>query len=63
MILVEVKLITNPDFLGLRMSRQQKQRLERAYLRLQTSSKVDIEFHYVVVSQQGKLEVFDDFLG
>lgn len=61
-ILVEVKYTTHLDFLSTRMTWSQKKRLENVFLRFIERTSKDVEFHYVVTSQSGEMEVFDDFL-
>jgi Holliday junction resolvase-like predicted endonuclease len=62
MILIEVKYTTHSDFLSHRMSRIQKKRLENVFLRVIQMTKKEVEFHYVIASQSGEYQVFDEFL-
>ncbi len=63
MILLEVKWTSHLDFQNFRLSRRQRQRLENVYLRVQAASKLEVEFHYVVVSQSEGIQIIDNFLG
>ncbi len=61
-VLIEVKSISNLDFWIFRLSGSQSRRLSREYLdQTYRFANVDIEFHYVVVSQSGEIQVFDEY--
>lgn len=61
-ILIEVKYTTHSDYLFYRMSKSQKQRLRNVFLRVIQMTKKEVEFHYVIASQSGELQVFEEFL-
>lgn len=61
-ILIEVKYTTHLDFLSHRISTAQKKRLENVFLRTIQMTKKEVEFHYVIASQSGEFQVFDEFL-
>lgn len=62
LILIEVKYTTHSDYLSSRMSVSQRRRLENVFLRFIQNTSKEVEFHYVIVSQSGEIQVFDDFL-
>lgn len=61
-ILIEVKYTTHMDFLTTRMNFSQKKRLQNVFLRFIETTPKEVEFHYVIVDQEGRMEIFDEFL-
>ena len=62
LILAEVKHLSHPDFIGLRLRSRQQQRLTAA-VRWLIAQGNEVEFHLVVVSQNDAIQIYEDVLG
>lgn len=63
-ILIEVKTLSHESHKNYRITKSQKARLSREFLnQINKYPNYEMEFHYVVVSQYGKIEVYDDYFG
>ena len=60
--LIEVKSVTGEAWYCHRISRRQRERLIRAYTYLQAQFDQSLSFQMVLVTQDGALEIIDDFL-
>jgi len=61
LVLVEVKSQPRKGFEAFRVSQKQKNRLRRAHLSF-TSHSAAVESHLAIVSQDGRVEIYKDYL-
>lgn len=59
--IVEIKTLTNFDFLTVRVSRRQRERLKRAYLYVQGRTSNPVCLYLAFVDAKGEVLLFDEF--
>ncbi|GIL17489.1 MAG: hypothetical protein BroJett040_12400 [Oligoflexia bacterium] len=57
--IIEVKTCINFEYLGMRIKKDQMSRLKRV-IRYFSEREFSVDFHYAVVSHDGKIQVFSD---
>lgn len=61
-LLIEVKSLSNHDWLAYRVGSRQKLRLRRALIYMQNRFKLGVRFHLATVTKGGEIEIYADFL-
>lgn len=61
-LLVEVKSLSDHDWLAFRVGERQKMRLKRALIFMQTKFTKPVHFHLATVTKGGEIEILPDFL-
>ncbi|OQW48613.1 MAG: hypothetical protein A4S09_04230 [Proteobacteria bacterium SG_bin7] len=61
-LLVEVKSLSNYDWLVFRVGLRQKIRLKRALIYIQTKFNLPVRFHLAAVTKGEEIEILADFL-
>lgn len=59
--LIEIKTISHFDFINVRISEKQKQRLQRAHLFVQSKTKRPVVLYLALVNQRGQILFFENF--
>lgn len=57
----EIKTLSHFDFLDVRVSRRQKERLKRAHMFVQSKTRKPVRLALAFVDKRGKVLVFDNF--